>query len=430
MEQQNNNTADSDIEAIENELAEQQRATKAHKAKAKTKAKTKSKGNGVAWLAVLLALMALGGLGGGYYLWQQQQGAEQQKLADWIKAQAGEQQKLVQQLTSQLKTLQAQQMKAQSGVKDQLFARVDAVEGRVNEVAGRQPNDWVLAEANYLIRIAGRKLWLEDDLITSQHLLATADVRIAELNDPSLIPLRKVISEDIAQIRALPNPAVTDIHLALSALIKMVETLPINTLEIHTEADSQNKLTPKDNAISASPADFKENFFKAVDDFYSRLMFVDYGVSESDIEPLKMPRQQWYLRANLKMKLLQAQVAVLNREQAVFRDSLDTALTWLKHFKAQDAQVVMMQTSLKDMLSYQIDAQYPEQFASQKVMDELLQSRLGNAYQIRQQAQAIVSQPEPQPKPQPELLKAEPVKAEPVKAQSVQPVEQQQGDDL
>ncbi|MFT5161881.1 MAG: uroporphyrin-3 C-methyltransferase [Alteromonadaceae bacterium] len=393
-EQQNSVSTDNDIEAIERELAAQQLADKQHKAKQKNAKAQKRGGSVTGWIAIFLAVVALAGVGGSYWLWQQSAITQQQSLEQWKIARNTEQQQLEQQLTqqlaSQIKALKANQQQTLTGVNEQLLARVDALQARVNEVSGRRSNDWVLAEVNYLIRIAGRKLWLENDIITSQHLLATANVRLSELNDPSLLVLRKVLSEDIATLRALPNPPISDIHLSLSGLIKTIDALVINSIEVQ-----RDKARPvKDNIISDSPADYKENLFKSVDDFVSRLLFIDYGVAETDIKPLKMPRQQWYLRANLKMKLLQAQVAVLSRDQGVFRDTIGVAINWLEHFKSTDSNVVAMKVVLTDMLSYAIDAKYSDQFEAQKLLDQLLLDRLGNAYQVNlQPPQEAVNQP-------------------------------------
>ncbi|MFT4929024.1 MAG: uroporphyrin-3 C-methyltransferase [Phenylobacterium sp.] len=378
----------------------------------------KQPGRLIAWLGLLCALVALAGLGGGYWFWQQQQLAQQQQFSLWQQQQTTEQQQFTEQitlsltesLTGQINTLKAQQQQAQSGVQQRLSDQVNAMEGRISEVAGRRPNDWVLAEANYLIRMAGRKLWLEDDLITAQHLLATADVRISELNDPSLYPLRKVISEDIATIRALPHPPVSDIHLALSGLIELIDGMAINSLDIQRlGAKAQDRLVsePVNDSGNELADDYQNNFLKSLKDFASRLLYINGGVNEGDIEPLKMPRQQWYLRANLKMALLQAQVAVLSRDQAVFRDTVTRAISWLEHFKPGDSTVLATKTSLEAMLNHPIDAQYPEQFVSQKVMNELLLDRLGNAYQVRQ--------PAPAPK-----VEAK-VEAKPATQQDVQP---------
>ena len=51
------------------------------------------------------------------------------------------------------------------------------------DVKGRRPNDWLLAEADYLVKLAGRKLFLEHDVESATQLMESADQRIASLND-------------------------------------------------------------------------------------------------------------------------------------------------------------------------------------------------------------------------------------------------------
>lgn len=381
--EQQTNEQTTDTVVADNTPAKQAKQPKRHSADSSNK----KSGNIIVWVSLLLSLVALAGLAGGYWLWLQQSQTLEQQQVQWREQRSNEQQQLNQQLGEQIKQLKTQQQAARSDVKDLVFARVEAMQAKVAEVSGRQPNDWVLAEANYLIRMAGRKLWLEHDLITAQHLMATADLRIAELNDASLFPLRQQISRDIATINALPNPLVSDIHLALSGLVKMTDQLPVNTIEIHASRLEEQRPPQPTEAASG----YTETFLQSLKAFASRLLYVGKGVAGGDIEPLKMPKQQWFLRANVKMKLLQAQVAVLSRDQAVFRETVGRAVLWLNQFKASDANVLAMKTSLNDMLSYQIDAQYPERFASQTLMDQLLRERLGDAYQIRQAAGSATS---------------------------------------
>ncbi|MCJ8272701.1 MAG: uroporphyrinogen-III C-methyltransferase, partial [Psychrosphaera sp.] len=216
-----------------------------------TPKKVKKGGGLVAGLALLLSLISLTAIGGAYWFWQKNQALEQQKVQQWQGEQAAQLQLLEQQLTKQVTDQwasgQSQMQTRQQQAEKDVTQRLTAMDTRLGEVSGRQPNDWTLAEARYLVLIAGRKLWLEDDIDTAQSLLITADLRVAELSDPSLYPLRASIAQDIAALRALPNPRVTDIHLNLSGLIKNIDTLTINTIEIYTD-----KLRPENAAATLS----------------------------------------------------------------------------------------------------------------------------------------------------------------------------------
>lgn len=74
----------------------------------------------------------------------------------------------------------------------------------IADIKGRRPNDWLLAEADYLVKMAGRKLWLEHDVVSATRLMENADQRISALNDPSLTPLRRAMADDIATLKAIP----------------------------------------------------------------------------------------------------------------------------------------------------------------------------------------------------------------------------------
>ena len=76
---------------------------------------------------------------------------------------------------------------------------------KVLDLDDKRPNDWMLAESEYLVRMAGRKLWLEHDIVSAITLLGNADERIKALNDPSLMPIRKALAEDIAKLKGMPR---------------------------------------------------------------------------------------------------------------------------------------------------------------------------------------------------------------------------------
>lgn len=72
-------------------------------------------------------------------------------------------------------------------VQSQQQKSIQSLQLAVADVKGRRPNDWLLAEADYLVKLAGRKLFLEHDAVSATKLMESADQRIAALNDPSLV---------------------------------------------------------------------------------------------------------------------------------------------------------------------------------------------------------------------------------------------------
>ena len=143
--------------------------------------KKSSSGAVVGGIAILLAL----GLTGGLYLHGHKSAVAQQGELNQLKLQLAEAMNKLDQSNSkdgeQLAALGKQQQLLQDELK--------GLQTRVLDLNDKRPNDWMLAESEYLVRMAGRKLWLEHDLVSAITLLGNADERIKALNDPSLMPI-------------------------------------------------------------------------------------------------------------------------------------------------------------------------------------------------------------------------------------------------
>ena len=75
--------------------------------------------------------------------------------------------------------------------------------------------------------MAGRKLWLEHDVKTAIMMLQSADSRIQDLDDPSLLPLRAKLAEDLQALQQINPVSTSSIALALGAMLKQVDNLPL-----------------------------------------------------------------------------------------------------------------------------------------------------------------------------------------------------------
>ena len=61
----------------------------------------------------------------------------------------------------------------------------------------------LLAQADYLVKLAGRKLWSDQDVTTAAALLKSADASPADMNDPSPVPVRRALTQDISNLSAI-----------------------------------------------------------------------------------------------------------------------------------------------------------------------------------------------------------------------------------
>ncbi|MEN3786396.1 uroporphyrinogen-III C-methyltransferase [Aeromonas veronii] len=312
-------------------------------------------------VAILLAL----GLTGGLYLHGHQNAVAQQAELAQLKQQLASALSKIDQTSSK----DAEQLAALDQTQQRLQGEMQGLQNRVLDLNDKRPNDWMLAESEYLVRMAGRKLWLEHDLVSAITLLGNADERIAALNDPSLMPIRKALAEDIAKLKGMPRIDREGLTLKLAALSDQIELLPLSTVSM-----PEAKAEP-DQAVSTNPDEWESNLKKNWVKFTEN--FVTIRRRDGAVEALLSPQQEIFLRENLKTKLLQAQLSVYREQQALYEDSLDKAQRWLtQYFDTDNSATRYMQGEIDKLKGEQIQIDYPAQFKTQAMLEQVLTERL------------------------------------------------------
>jgi len=324
-------------------------------------------------VAILIAL----GLTGGLFYHGHQQGLEQKqaiaKLQSQLQNQGDGQKSLEIALNENKQAISSQLQQANTELQQVkqaeklAAAQLETVQLAIANLKMRNPNEWMLAEAEYLIRMAGRKLILEQDMTSSLALLASANRRITELNDPSLLPLRRIVEEDIAALAALPKVDRDGVALKLSIQAAAVDKLALNNI-------TRPATTKADKTLSSDSSDWQQNLAKSWQSFSEN--FVTVRRQEANVEALLAPNQAWYLAENLKTKLLQAELAVYRQNQAAFNNSLDTAINWISRYFDNDlANTQAMVTSLQTLRDTVITAKLPAKLNSADVIRTTIKER-------------------------------------------------------
>lgn len=312
-------------------------------------------------VAILLAL----GLTGGLYLHGHKNAVAQQAELAQLKQQLANAMSKIDQSNSK----DAEQLAALGQTQQRLQGEMQGLQNRVLDLNDKRPNDWMLAESEYLVRMAGRKLWLEHDLVSAITLLGNADERIAALNDPSLMPIRKALAEDITKLKGMPRIDREGLTLKLAALEDQIELLPLSAVNMPEAKQEQ------DQAVSTNPDEWESNLKKNWVKFTEN--FITIRRRDGAVEALLSPQQEFFLRENLKTKLLQAQLAVYREQQSLYEDSIDKAQRWLtQYFDTDNSATHYMQGELDKLKGEQIQISYPEQFKTQAMLEQVLTERL------------------------------------------------------
>jgi uroporphyrin-3 C-methyltransferase len=350
----------------------------------KSTAKAKDKTVALWFFTVINLLVLVAIMGTGYWAWLQWQAQTQQHADVLAKRQTSmdqQQRNIAQSIaSSQLakgeleQQNQALKISMQNLIEQLQFtnAQVQTNQKNLADVSGRRPADWLLAEADYLVRMAGRKLWLEYDVKTAIMMLQSADSRIQDLDDPSLLPLRARLAEDLQVLQQVNQVSTSSIALALGAMLKQVDNLPLAFFK-------KPETEVVDKSVTGSIDDWRSNLARnwrqATQQFFS------FKKVTTDIKPFMSEQQQWLSKEQLKFALLQAQVAVLQENTALYQQSLQTAFGLLiESFNTEKDLVIQFTDSLSNLQLTDFERTYPEQFNAAPLLQDIIEQRLNNRF--------------------------------------------------
>ncbi|MDT3321286.1 uroporphyrinogen-III C-methyltransferase [Shewanella sp. SP1S2-4] len=320
------------------------------------------------WAIRFGVLLALGltacTLGGGFMLYQQMQ---QQLLAQDAKniALQDQLQQALLQPNQRIGQLEQQQLNDAKTYQEltKLAEDQNQLQDRINKLAQRSPTHWMASEAEYLVNMAGRKLWLEKDPRTASDLLKSADETIAAMNNPALLPIRKALAKDIAATASIKTTDIDGNVLALDALIEQLDKLPLNRTDAETDA-------PEDTTITGDLNDWQSNLGKT----WKALTqdFITIRHKTADAPALLAPEQQWYLVENIRHKLLQSQLALYRYDRAAYHQSLMMARKWIQtYFDTQDHKTAEAIAEIDKLATLELDPITLKSFAAKPLLLQL-----------------------------------------------------------
>ena len=241
---------------------------------------------------------------------------------------------------------------------------------RIADVSGRRPADWLLAEADYLVKLAGKKLWLEGDVKSAIMLLKSADIRITDLADASLLPIRALLAKDIQTLQQVNQVSTESIALSVSALIAQVDNLPLETLKLPEPEIAETKTELSDD-VTDWQANLKSSWNAIVDDFIS------VEKRSAEITPFISTKQQWLAREQLKFALLNAQQALLNHQTTLYQQALQQSLDIvITHYQLDNVGVEAYIDSIQELILIDTSRKLPSQLDTQQPLAEIIEQRI------------------------------------------------------
>jgi uroporphyrin-III C-methyltransferase len=240
-----------------------------------------------------------------------------------------------------------------------------ALESMYQEMS-RSRDERVLAEVEQSITIASQQLQLAGNVEAALIALNGADARLARTTQPQFLPLRKLIARDIANLTAMPVADISGLAVKIESIVAQVDGFPMayeqrpktgNTLPATSVKIPAGKITSNTAAKTPELAWWQT----WLNDLWSetrpliRIERIDHA------DPgLLPPTQAYFLRENIKLRLVNARLALLARDGRSFREDARQVAEWLdRHFDKQSPSVQLSITTLKGFATLDIVQQAP-----------------------------------------------------------------------
>src|SRR5450830_1117494 len=209
----------------------------------------------------------------------------------------------------------------------------------------------LLAEVEQLLIIANQQLQLAGNIKLSLLALQTADSRLQQLDSLQVTQLRKSVAQDIQRLQAMPLIDVVGMSLKLESLADSIDHLPLVS-ERHPESTM-----PVENAAPEQNR-WQKFAYEIWQDFKSMIRIERIDRAEP---PLLAPDQNFFLRENIKLRLLTARIALLQHDEVTYRKDLEASENWLRaHFDLRELETKNALATIKELSASNIVLDIPD----------------------------------------------------------------------
>lgn len=228
----------------------------------------------------------------------------------------------------------------------------------------RGRDEAALVEVERLVTLAAQELQISGSVATALAALTAADARLARMDRPQLVNLRRAITRDVERLRAAPSIDVTGLALKLDQIAQGADALPLLA-----DASSRSTQSPAVAARTAANTEAPAGSVAAPDTWAQVRAWLqrEFGdlvrIREVDTPEalLLTGAQQQLVRQQFKLRLLNARQALLARNDRLYRADLASAQEVLtRYFDARQAATATTQAQLKQLAAAPLSVDVPQ----------------------------------------------------------------------
>ncbi|MFI8481982.1 uroporphyrinogen-III C-methyltransferase [Pseudomonas sp. NPDC078700] len=336
--------------------------------KAPTPAKSSS-ANGLALIALLLG--AAGIAVGGWSAWQLRmlQANEQQQVSqlEQTQAQAAVLSQQAKSLDSRLQSLPPpEELDERRRLVLQLQGDQQLLNKRLETVLGASRQEWRLAEAEHLLRLASLRLSALQDINSATALVRTADEIVRDQDDPAAYAVREQLAKSLEALLTTHNPDRTGLFLQLGALRD--QGMQLNALNPSFKDDG--------GALGQlAEENYGEGWWAGVLETAGQYVRLDFH-ADQNVRPLLAGQSLTQVRLALSLALEQAQWAALHGQTAVYKQALTQAADVLDgNFNKDNPSSRALRARVGELIDQTIEVKAPDLTNSINAMQAYIEQK-------------------------------------------------------
>lgn len=183
-----------------------------------------------------------------------------------------------------------------------------------------------VAEVEQLLTIANQQLQLAGNVKSALLALQAADKRLEPLVLPRATQLRATLALEIEKLRTLPQVDVMSMSAQLENLARLCTTLPL----ISERQPTLNLAAAHKDALKIKQMNTLQKLAFSIWDDIKNLVTVER--IDKPEPPLLSAGLAFYLRENLKLRLLTARIALLQHDEVSYSADIKTINQWLNQY--------------------------------------------------------------------------------------------------
>jgi uroporphyrin-3 C-methyltransferase len=216
----------------------------------------------------------------------------------------------------------------------------------------RNRDEWQLAEIEQVLAIASQQLQLAGNIRAAVLALQLAEARLARADRPQFVPIRRALARDLERLKALPAVDVAGMSTRIDSLLAAVDSLPLAYDE-----RAEREPAAKSGAVDAERGFWSRLGSEIRSELRSLVVVRQINTPEP---PLLPPTQAYFLRENLRLRLLNARLSLLMRDEAGYREDMRVAQAWVRrYFDTASKQTADALAQLKALSSASLSFEMP-----------------------------------------------------------------------